>query len=255
MLVSTQIQTFLSVEPDGDWGKVTRKAAKELLDSKGVNTDGWNDSRLSIGVQQVMMSSYYNGKIDGFKGPIFNKALEDYQNAQIPVDKSDGPGPASPIVTVKNKWPRQKDVPDFYGDVGENQTSLVLPYPCKISWEPKKTITKFSIHRKCAASAGRVLQAVLDHYGMDEIERLGLNLWSGCLNVRKMRGGNSYSMHSWGIAIDWDAEHNEMRWDHRKARFAKPEYNKWWELWEAEGWTSLGRTRDFDWQHVQAAGL
>ena len=46
-----------------------------------------------------------------------------------------------------------------------------------------------------------------------------------------------------------------LRMDSTEAEFAKPEYDKWWECWEDEGWTSLGRTRDFDWMHVQAAHL
>ena len=40
-----------------------------------------------------------------------------------------------------------------------------------------------------------------------------------------------------------------------KATFAKPEYERWWQCWEEEGWLSLGRTRNFDWMHVQAAKL
>ncbi len=35
-------------------------------------------------------------------------------------------------------------------------------------------------------------------------------------------------------------------------KFAKAEYDAWWELWEKEGWINLGRTRNYDWMHVQA---
>lgn len=251
VIASRQVQEFLGQVPDGKWGPKTREAAKDLLESRGVDTDGWNNARLSVGVQQVMMSSFYSGRIDGFMGPVYYKALEEFQNQQV----RDSGKSSEVNNTTDNQWPFQKDVYEFYGDVGENQVMLELPYQCKISWSPKILVERFSLHKKVAPSANRVLKAVLKHYGIDEIRRLGLDLWSGSLNVRKMRGGNSYSMHSWGIAIDWDAEHNEMRLDHRKARFAQPEYNKWWELWESEGWTSLGRTRDFDWMHVQAANL
>ena len=104
-------------------------------------------------------------------------------------------------------------------------------------------------------SLGRVLAVVLDHYGLDEIKRLRLDLWGGCLNVRKMRGGDRYSMHSWGIALDYDPERNRLKWGRDKASFAKPEYDPWWEAWEQEGWVSLGRQRNFDWMHVQAAKI
>ncbi len=62
-------------------------------------------------------------------------------------------------------------------------------------------------------------------------------------------------MHSWGIAVDYDPERNLVKWGRDRATFAKSEYDTWWKLWEEEGWVSLGRTRNFDWMHVQAAKL
>jgi hypothetical protein len=62
-------------------------------------------------------------------------------------------------------------------------------------------------------------------------------------------------MHAFACAIDWDPERNPLRADHRWAQFAKPEYQPFLDAWEAEGWTSLGRAKDFDWMHVQAAHL
>ena len=75
----------------------------------------------------------------------------------------------------------------------------------------------------------------------------------GCLNVRRMRGGTRWSTHSWGIAMDYDPEQNQWKWGRDRATLALPEYDAWWRLWEEEGWTSLGRTKNFDWMHVQAA--
>lgn len=37
-----------------------------------------------------------------------------------------------------------------------------------------------------------------------------LKTWDGCFNVRKMRGLNSMSIHSWGIAIDLNAAWNGL---------------------------------------------
>lgn len=61
--------------------------------------------------------------------------------------------------------------------------------------------------------------------------------------------------HAWGLAIDWDPAHNKLKWGRDRARLARPEYDTWWRLWEEEGWVSLGRTRNFDWMHVQAVKL
>ena len=85
--------------------------------------------------------------------------------------------------------------------------------------------------------------------------KLRLDRWGGCLNVRKMRGGSSWSMHAWGIAIDFDPDRNQLKWGRDRAVFARPDYDAWWRCWEDEGWTSLGRTKNYDWMHVQAARL
>lgn len=37
-----------------------------------------------------------------------------------------------------------------------------------------------------------------------------LKTWDGCFNVRKTRGANSQSLHSWGLAIDVNASWNGL---------------------------------------------
>jgi hypothetical protein len=116
-------------------------------------------------------------------------------------------------------------------------------------------VTRVSLHLKVAASAGRVLARVKDHYGEARIRELGLDLFGGALNVRKMRGGSAWSMHAYGAAIDFDPERNPLRSGRDKARLARPDAARFWEFWEAEGWVSLGRARNYDWMHVQAVRL
>jgi hypothetical protein len=60
-------------------------------------------------------------------------------------------------------------------------------------------------------------------------------------------------MHAWSIAIDFDPARNQLSWSHTRARLAKPDAVKFWEFWESEGWVSLGRAKDYDWMHIQAA--
>jgi hypothetical protein len=59
----------------------------------------------------------------------------------------------------------------------------MLPYPHRLSWKTSKVINSFSCHEQVHDSLQRVLNRVLDSYGLDEIRRLRLDLWGGCLNV------------------------------------------------------------------------
>jgi hypothetical protein len=88
-----------------------------------------------------------------------------------------------------------------------------------------------------------------------DISKLNLDLFGGCVNVRRMRGGSAWSIHSWGAAIDVDPDNNQLKWGKDKAEFAKKEYNAFWDIVEDEGWVSLGRVKNYDWMHYQAALL
>lgn len=94
---------------------------------------------------------------------------------------------------------------------------------------------------------------------------LSITAWSASASCNWIAGGLSQYpkdarrfalvLHSWGIAIDYDPDRNQLQWGRDRAVFAGPDYDAWWQFWEEEGWTSLGRTRNFDWMHVQAAKL
>jgi hypothetical protein len=58
-----------------------------------------------------------------------------------------------------------------------------------------------------------------------------------------------------GAAIDLDPDNNQLKWPQPKATLSRAEYNDFWKIVESEGWTSLGKERNFDWMHFQAAYL
>lgn len=140
----------------------------------------------------------------------------------------------------------------YFGEPGLHQVRLEMPFPLRIDWDLNKIITSFSCHERVHDSLKRIFEKALDRYGLDEIQRLNLDRFGGCLNVRKKRGGSTWSTHAWGAAVDLWPDANALKWDHNKAAFAKPEYLPFWEIVESEGWTSLGRARDYDWMHFQA---
>jgi hypothetical protein len=155
---------------------------------------------------------------------------------------------------MANNWPRQDfaSMVAYYGNVGDNQTKLELPYPMRLAWDTTKTVKRITCHSKVRDSLGNVLAAIKDYYGnMDDLRIARMDLFGGCLNVRKMRGGDSWSIHSWGCAIDLDPDHNTLTM-HRQQASMTVEIMA---LFEKEGWVSLGHSRDYDYMHFQAARL
>jgi hypothetical protein len=178
--------------------------------------------------------------------------LPEYKGAEKVVGS---PAVVEAVKVSKLVWPRQKDCMSFYGRPGTNQVRLNLPYQMRIAWDLDQKITSFQCHQKVAVPMRRIFQRTLEHYGYEEIKRLRLDLWGGTLNVRKMRGGSSWSMHSWGIAVDIDPDRNALRSTSKSASLARPEYKKFWEFVYDEGAISLGIERNYDWMHWQFARL
>lgn len=220
---------------------------------------------------------YPVGVIDGVIGPKTRAALRAFQAARglqvtgsadaLTVDAlrlSSTAGTTAPEDRDKHplaspaphgSWPRQDGVPAFYGKVGTSQVMLDLPYPMVLAWDKRRTVRRISLHSKVAASAGEALQEIAGIYNASERRALGVDIFGGSLNVRKMRGGSRYSMHSWGIAIDFDPERNQLHWRAPKPRLSHDDAVPFWQAWEKRGWLSLGRARDMDYMHVQAARL
>lgn len=255
----------------GKWSAELERAAEAAIASLRVNAREWSRVRLTVAVQQAIMRFHGidPGPVDGWMGPSTQHGLDVYaakvlgqSEGNIPPERIDdwrdnGLLPNPPAATPPKPqpiWPRQSQVLKFYGPVGQNQTMLRFPYPMRLAWAKNVVVTRTSCHEKVHDAAKRILTRVKDHYG-DDVSRLGLDLFGGCLNVRKMRGGSAWSMHSWGIAFDFDPSRNQLRWGRDRANFAKPVYEKWFELWEEEGAVSLGRARNFDWMHTQFARL
>ncbi|MEA5113163.1 MAG: M15 family metallopeptidase [Geobacteraceae bacterium] len=248
---------------DGQLGANTYGAVEKALPARQAELPAgwqqWPNSRKAVAYLQLLCKEHKieAGEIDGYWGQQTDHAFDTLsyllKNGELPHPwRDDEPNDANP-----NNWPDQgqASLNSFFGQVGQNQANLVLPYPHRLAWDLRQTVNSFSCNIKVRDSAQRVLTKVFDHYGIEKIRELHLDRFGGCLNVRKMRGGSNWSMHSWGIAIDYDPDRNQLKWGRDRAAFARPEYDAWWRFWEEEGWVSLGRSRNYDWMHVQAAKL
>jgi hypothetical protein len=251
-------------------GVSTVAAAKALLINRRVEGfEKWSDDRVLMAAMQALcsMDGIDVGKIDGLRGPQTQYAFDIYDarlrgpEAEAAVTEwRDEPSkiakPSSAAVkAAQEKWPTQAGMTKFYGAPGTNQTMIALPYPMRLAWDKKTVVSRMSCNIKCKDATLRALKAALRHYGHPELTRLGLDLFGGSLNVRKMRGGSSWSMHSWGAAFDFDPDNNQLSWGKDRARMAKPEYAAFLDAWESEGATSLGRSANMDYQHLQFARL
>lgn len=226
----------------------------------------WLQSRLTS-------HGFSTGPVDGVMGPLTTRALQNFQaNAGLPASgKADErtvaalratsagtevrPESFSGMEPVKTIWPKQRDVSSFFGPPGTSLATFELPYPLALAWDKTTTVRKMTLHKKVGPSAQRVLEAVVGIYNEKERRDLGLDLFGGSYNHRVMRGGSALSMHAYGIAIDWDPTRNGLKVAAPQARLSHDDAVPFWLEWEKEGWLSLGRARNFDWMHVQAALL
>lgn len=142
----------------------------------------------------------------------------------------------------------------IYGTPGNsaNFTQIITPFPFIIAWDKTVQVQKFTCHKKIATPLSNVLADLLAAYGKQKIHALGIDLFGGLYNLRKMRGSTTrWSRHSWAIAIDLDPDRNQLREDHTTARFARPEYKPMIDIFYKHGFVGYGPEKDYDWMHFE----
>ena len=129
--------------------------------------------------------------------------------------------------------------------------TIELPYPMKLAWDTKTQVTRMRCHRLVADNFRAVFNELLAHYGLAKIQELGIDLFGGCFNFRKMRQGNSWSKHSWAIAIDLDPARNSMNTPLATARFSRPEYKPMIDIFKKHGFAWGGDLWKKDCMHFE----
>ena len=140
-----------------------------------------------------------------------------------------------------------------FGEAGDwsNFVKIELPYPMRIAWDLKKSISIMWCHKDAAKPFLSVFNSLLEKYGYCRLQELGIDLYGGCVNVRKMRGGSDWSRHSWGIALDLDPSRNTLRTKYKNAQFSKPEYDVMMDIFYENGFINLGREKGYDAMHFE----
>jgi len=132
-------------------------------------------------------------------------------------------------------------------------TKIILPYPMVLSWDKGTKVKSMLCHKLITDNFTKVFEDLLKEYGLPKIQQLGIDLYGGCFAFRKMRGGDDWSRHSWGVAIDLDPARNLLHETRRTARFARPEYQPMIDIFYQNGFLSLGIEKDYDWMHFEIA--
>jgi hypothetical protein len=149
-----------------------------------------------------------------------------------------------------------KQIDAKFGQPGDtaNFVLIDLPYPMRIAWDTKVTVKRMQCHELAADPFKKVFADLLAHYGLTELQRLGIDLFGGCVNVRTMRGSKTkWSRHAWGIAIDLDPARNGLKTKKPFAQFSKPEYQAMIDIFSKHGFIGYGPAKDYDWMHFELA--
>ena len=268
LIVQNHLNTLgiFSSNPDGIARSATHDAVVKALKLRQNELpagalDFTPERRITMMLQLIAKDKNINVEpIDGYWGPVTQNAYESLiyliDRGSLPPNwRDDEPSDANP-----HMWPRdrnnQKEMKDYYGQPGKPPIKQVsCPWTIRLAWNTSVRVSRIGCHVKVADSVENVLQRVHAHYGDAELKRLRLDLYGGCFNARKKRGGSTWSTHAWAVALDWDPAHNQLNWGRGRASLAASSYDFWWQAWEEEGWVSLGRSRNYDWMHVQAARL
>lgn len=104
-------------------------------------------------------------------------------------------------------------------------------------------VRKQWLHKDCKQALEDVFKALVDQDLTKELKSYG-----GGLNVRMKRGLNEYSIHSWGLAFDFNEAENPLG---GKVRFSQ----KFLQVWRDNGWTCGADFKNrVDGMHFQYTG-
>lgn len=176
---------------------------------------------------------------DGFWGPKSIAACQKHLKAMMPSHRP---------------FPKQSQVESFYGPHGvpggKTPPQKAIKLPFSIYYEGKEVKTLHP-HEKCADSLLSVFERLAKAYGTTaEREEAGILIYDGLYNPLKMRGASGvWSMHSWTIAIDLNANRkgNKVHWPTNATMPIEM-----MECFAQEGWLSAGAFWSRDAMHFQA---
>lgn len=176
---------------------------------------------VQVGLKKL---GYDPGPLDGYDGRHTRAAFQASHKARF------ADHPAGPRRTVHLGYPPRPapthagkskvfGKPGVKGGRGVPQAKLTPPFP--MFYEGKR-ISSIGCHKLIEAPLLAALTELLEVMGLAWIKKHRLNVYIGCYNPRKSRGGSSKSDHSWAIAIDLDPDNNGNHTPWKSGNQGKP---------------------------------
>lgn len=257
-----KIQTLIGVTADGAIGPKTLRAICEKLAITYISTQKACvkaiQSSVGVTADGVIGSQTIEAILAKVSKPTIVETVKNIWNKIFSSKEAEQPAPFKPTeMEYKSKLIKQSTIRrgnSSFGQAGceDRLVSVKVPegYPLKYDGKPVKSIR---IHELVADRLEAALKDILAYYGPD-IEKIapGACVYDGSYNFRKTRNSSSQSIHSWGLAIDFDASNNQLKTKSPYARLSQDVYKPFFDILEHHGFASLGRRSDSDWMHVQA---
>lgn len=240
-------------EIDGIIGKNTINAMNGYLKDQYEFKDLFRRSVAVIQCASMDFGYKEIGIIDGFYGPRTEFGVE-WVVASLKGESVDMFRETEKTVTKKHlkKLPTYSQLEDVYGKAGTNIITVELPYKLRIAWNPELKVQRTQANKNIAEDLQMIFELTGKEYDQSSREELGIDLFGGCYNYRKMRGASKLSTHAFGIAIDIDPSNNGLRTKWKDAKLSSPEHEKFINIiTEKVGWMSLGKEKNYDSMHFQ----
>lgn len=250
-----EIQKLLGVDADGVMGPQTRGA---IADAVGATISSYTTTTIkniqkAVGATAdgIIGQNTLNAIIAKLDGkPVAKKEVSPLIQKYIdkPIEYTKVDYKANPV-----KQSVLRAGGSVFGKAGNESVLVNVPvpenYPLKYDGKKVKSIR---VHRLAADRLEAALKDIINHYGEDiETVAPAACVYDGSYYFRSSRGSGSTSIHSWGLALDFDAANNAMKTSAPKARLSQDIYKPFFDILEYHGFLSLGRRGDYDWMHVQ----
>ncbi len=252
-------------EIDGAIGPKSWAAIREMEQYHGAaytfNPREAEDQRRIIAAGQAALAlmKFEPGAIDGFMGKNTREAFKDFRHMQAWGTNRLVPREALPLRPAPASIPTQAQVEQVYGRPGpaleKGLVMITLPFRLRIDYNLRQTTNRMRVHPLAAEQLKRALIETHDHYGEERWRALGLDRYAGTYEHRRMRGGSAWSMHAYGIAIDFFTKPNGLKTRCPKALFCGADYQPFLDIMERNEWLPAIRLWGADAMHFQRARL